>query len=434
MHFVKKVLLFVLLAVLACVWSGCENASQSGAVGEKPEQPAAPVALSFYAVANSISITDDDFQKDIVQPIQKKYPNFQLSYVKKGPGFTLAELATAGNIPDIIMGTFGDMANLNNLNIPYDLTELIKSNRFDTKRLDPMVVDAVKQYSSEGKTLFIPYAVNTAALYYNKDIFDKFGVAYPKDSMTWDDTLALAKKLTRGDGGTQYQGYEMDVGFMLNNNQLSVGYIAKGTDKLNTEGLKRWFTVMRPFYELPSLTFKAIADVGNKDAFLKDKRVAMYAAGNIFNLLEEDKSMNWDMVSLPTFSDAPGVGLEPNTPYYLISSTSKNKQQAFQAISVLLTDELQTAQTRGGLLTVLNNDSIKKQVMQDTPFKNKHTEALYKNKFAAPRYVSEYDQFTGTVNLFRDMIVNNKDINTVFREGEEATQKKVDAYKAGQGK
>jgi multiple sugar transport system substrate-binding protein len=226
----------------------------------------------------------------------------------------------------------------------------------------------------------------------------------------------------------------MDAGFMLNNNQLSVGYIAKGTDKLNTDGLKRWFTVMRPFYELPSLTFKAVADVGNRDAFLKEKRVAMYAAGNIFNLLEEDSSMNWDMVSLPTFADAPGVGLEPNTPYYLISSTSKNKQQAFQAISVLLTDERQTAQTRGGLLTVLNNEAIKKQVMQDTSFKNKHTEALYKNKFAAPRYVSDYDQFTGAVNLFRDMIVGKKDINTVFREGEEATQKKVDAYKAGQGK
>jgi multiple sugar transport system substrate-binding protein len=309
----------------------------------------------------------------------------------------------------------------------------MKSHRFDAGALDPSVLEAVKTYSPEGQSLFIPFAINTAALYYNKDIFNKFGIAFPGDNLTWDDALELAKKLTRSDGGVQYQGFDMDTGFMVNNNQLSISYISKGADKLNSDGLKLWFAAMRRFYDFPSLSLDK-KDVGNRDRFLKNKEVAMYAAGNMFNLLAEAGDLNWDMAALPTFKEARGVGLEPNTPYYAISSSSKSKEQAFRAIAVLLDRESQTKQTRNGLLTVLNDTSIKKQVMQDTPFKNKHTEALYKNKFAAPRYVSEYDQFTGVVGLFKDMVVNKTDINTLFREGEESAQKKIDEYKAGQGK
>jgi multiple sugar transport system substrate-binding protein len=40
----------------------------------------------------------------------------------------------------------------------------------------------------------------------NKDIFNKFGVDYPQDEMAWSQTLDLAKKLTRTEGGIRYIG------------------------------------------------------------------------------------------------------------------------------------------------------------------------------------------------------------------------------------
>jgi multiple sugar transport system substrate-binding protein len=79
----------------------------------------------------------------------------------------------------------------------------MKAGKFDLSRLGKGAVDAVK-VSSGGQYLeAVPYVQNFSANYYNKGIFDKFGVAYPKDGMTRDDATDLARKLTRSDGGVQ---------------------------------------------------------------------------------------------------------------------------------------------------------------------------------------------------------------------------------------
>lgn len=48
---------------------------------------------------------------------------------------------------------------------------------------------------------------NTEAVFYNKDLFDKFGIDYPTDNMTWDEMYELSKNMTRSDGDIQYYGY-----------------------------------------------------------------------------------------------------------------------------------------------------------------------------------------------------------------------------------
>lgn len=55
----------------------------------------------------------------------------------------------------------------------------------------------------------LPRDFQTIALFYNKDMFDAAGVAYPTDQWTWDDLRAAAKQLTRdtnGDGSTDQWG------------------------------------------------------------------------------------------------------------------------------------------------------------------------------------------------------------------------------------
>ncbi|MFN8444863.1 MAG: sugar ABC transporter substrate-binding protein [Caldilineaceae bacterium] len=51
-------------------------------------------------------------------------------------------------------------------------------------------------------------------LYYNKDLFDKAGVAYPSDAWTWDDFLAAAKQLTVREGDQASQ-WGVDLGYLL---------------------------------------------------------------------------------------------------------------------------------------------------------------------------------------------------------------------------
>ena len=58
----------------------------------------------------------------------------------------------------------------------------------------------------QGSVYGFPRDIEAAVLYYNKDLFDKAGVAYPNENWTWDDLTAAAEKLTVKDtSGTTTQ-------------------------------------------------------------------------------------------------------------------------------------------------------------------------------------------------------------------------------------
>ena len=42
----------------------------------------------------------------------------------------------------------------------------------------------------EGQQWFLPKDYSPLAVYYNKAIFDEYGVAYPEAGWTWDDLVA----------------------------------------------------------------------------------------------------------------------------------------------------------------------------------------------------------------------------------------------------
>ena len=65
--------------------------------------------------------------------------------------------------------------------------------------------ETYERFRYKGKLLGISKDFATLVLYYNKDLFEKWDVPYPKSGWTWDDFLQTAKALTR----------EGDYGFLL---------------------------------------------------------------------------------------------------------------------------------------------------------------------------------------------------------------------------
>ncbi|MER3417542.1 MAG: sugar ABC transporter substrate-binding protein [Chloroflexota bacterium] len=77
---------------------------------------------------------------------------------------------------------------------------------------EPLDVDAsaypkslVDLYTYNGKLYGAPKDFDTIAMFYNKSLFDKAGVAYPTADWTWDDLRTAAKKLTITSGGQTSQ-------------------------------------------------------------------------------------------------------------------------------------------------------------------------------------------------------------------------------------
>lgn len=69
-------------------------------------------------------------------------------------------------------------------------------------------------FTRDGRQYGLPKYHGALALYYNKDIFDEFGVEYPTSAWTHDDYLAAMRRLTHdrdGDGQTDLWGSMVDI-------------------------------------------------------------------------------------------------------------------------------------------------------------------------------------------------------------------------------
>ena len=77
----------------------------------------------------------------------------------------------------------------------------------EASKLDAAKQSGLDAYKIEDKTFALPYRQDFWVLYYNKAMLKAAGVPESKlESLTWSDYAALAKSLTKGDGGTKVYG------------------------------------------------------------------------------------------------------------------------------------------------------------------------------------------------------------------------------------
>ncbi len=99
-----------------------------------------------------------------------------------------------------------------------DLAPLIASENFDMTKFDPALVDFFKM-GPEGSTIGVPYATYPSFIYYNKNLFDEAGLAYPPtkvgdlyDGKPWDMEAVrqLGMKLTVDKNGNDATSPDFD--------------------------------------------------------------------------------------------------------------------------------------------------------------------------------------------------------------------------------
>ncbi|MDF2726221.1 MAG: transporter substrate-binding protein, partial [Paenibacillus sp.] len=198
--------LFSFFAASMLLAAGCSSGgSSTGGDGNKqtaPEKTAPeqapeklePVTITMFNNAGSIKQQMDDFVK---APVEKKYPHITLNILYSTTGATLKDLVAANQAPDMVYGLLDD----SQYKLMMDLAPLIAKNKFDVNAIKPRLWEYANYFTGSAKIQNIPFLTSQHVMYYNKSIFDKFGVGYPKDGMTWDETYELAKKVTRTENG-----------------------------------------------------------------------------------------------------------------------------------------------------------------------------------------------------------------------------------------
>jgi ABC-type glycerol-3-phosphate transport system substrate-binding protein len=202
------------ILTIAASCTGCGSGDSPGGAPDgttSKGQASAPAPVSTEPVTLNIlaSTTELNFEQMLIEPVKKKYPHITLNIIQKGKGASIPEMVVTGEVPDLFTDWTGGMKNLMELDVFYDMTPLIKQQNIDLSRIQTGVLDSIK-VNSNGGIYGLPFNSQLFMMLYNKDIFNKFGVPYPKDGMTWTETVELAKKVTRMDGGTQYRGLDPD--------------------------------------------------------------------------------------------------------------------------------------------------------------------------------------------------------------------------------
>lgn len=412
--------------LLVPLLSACGAKTISPSPDKKTEENT-PVELLFYM--NSIS--QAEFDKFYVEPLKQKFPHITVKGIAPAKGSYIEELVATGTVPDIFIGTKGSIPNqMNSLHLVEDIGPIVASEKYDLNRLDPATVDVMKK-SSNGTIIGLPLNINVNALYYNKDLFDQFGITYPKDGSSWDDIYELARKLNRQDQGVQYRGFTDrwgDTFFALNPFELP--YLDPKEEKttFHHENWKKVIDNWLRFYTLPGLTFDE--KTASKEADRKLFQTGI-SGMTIMALDIPSWKFNWDLVSVPTYKDKPGVGMQANPRYNFLTKGSKNQRAAFQVASFMTSDEYQLKMSKDGLFPVLSNPSIKKAYMENDPlYKGKNIPAYYFHKFAsepqgrAPGLVNSVNvQDKYLLPEMMNVLTGKKDVNTALRQADDAAVK-----------
>ncbi|MFC3772243.1 ABC transporter substrate-binding protein [Paenibacillus sp. GCM10012303] len=425
---------------MSMILGSCGNTPNSSEVTSQDNKLAAhePVTLTFFS-GTAGTMNEEQFTKYVQEPVQKKYPHITLKFVLSGKGTTINDLVASGETPDLITNGPASIFTYSDLALTGDITPIANKLNFDFNRIEDAQLDFIRAYSNRNGLYSMPFMNGTIVLFYNKDIFDKFGVAYPKDLMTWDQIYDIAKKIVRTDAGVKYRSIEF---FALNAyNQLSATYVNPSTKKasFNTQSWKTLFETFDKFYKIPGSEFITTTYADNEKAFLKDRNLAMFVSGfnNVFNGIsaseETKKTFNWDMVTLPVFPDQPKLGATPIPNHIMITKTSKYQEDAFRVVETVLSDEVQGMLSRGGIIPVLKKQSIKDEFLKEVDFaKGKNTGAVFKLDRAPARIPSEYDGVVQGIlnNLPKDIHSGKKDVNTALRDADDAANKAIEAEKA----
>ena len=107
----------------------------------------------------------------------------------------------ADNLDLISCDSQATVMNLVTLDGLMPLKSYIEAAGMDMGAYGPIINETIVNDDFYG----VPYRSTLYSLYYNKDLFDKKGIAYP-EKITWEEYLDLARQLTYEEDGTQYWG------------------------------------------------------------------------------------------------------------------------------------------------------------------------------------------------------------------------------------
>ncbi|MBO0995337.1 ABC transporter substrate-binding protein [Bacillus sp. SD088] len=427
--FILLSILFSLFLVVGCSSSESDNNSSTSAQttgsdeGQEKEDELEPVTLLMMTHWN-----DEQFATYFKEPIEAKFDHITMEHVQSRWDEIEENVFAKQLYPDLIMTSVS--AEYLEMELLLDLTPYIEETGFDLERLEPSILDYLKEQSNEGELNGLPLIRPEYALVYNPDIFDLFGVDYPTDDMSWDEVIELARKVTGEMGGVQYRGlHPGNFDFMMRQTETAKLVDPDTHEPIidKNEAFKIYLQRLEEIYAIPGNSFDTVEEMKDERGvdLMRRGQLAMAAdrafAGAYVGAAV-DNGLNFDFVTYPRWGGEFG-DYGPNEPGNGIVATtsSKHPREAFRVIEYLLSDEYQMVKSENGDLPSVVTPEVREAFMKgnehyDDILKDKNLEAITDVEPAPLPRMSQYESEIMEGVDYREGIFEGRDINTIIRE------------------
>lgn len=363
----------------------------------------------------------------INKALEAKYPGISITLVKG----VIEEMIAAGETPDLVMISNPNAYLYTNIDYPEDSTANIKKFNINLDRFDPIIVKEMNKLGNNKVIYGVPFGMNYSASIYNKSIFDKFGVDYPKADITWNDYLEYARRMTKMEDATQYIGASP---FSISN--LLMQYGVSNTDAkdekalFTSDGHQQVYSLLQQWFSIPNY-INGETFIHPHTEFFVNQRLAIYPywiAGILNRLTLDNPTFDWDLTTVPVFEGKPKQGYPADFHIAMVAKTSKNKEAAYRFLQVLTSDETQLTLSKNGRLSVLKNESIRKSYAADTGiFTGKNLDVIFTVPAApVPVYSAHARETNPQINeIGKKIALQGVDVNTALREAEEAANQAI---------
>ncbi|WP_438447880.1 ABC transporter substrate-binding protein [Gorillibacterium sp. sgz5001074] len=256
-----------------------------------------------------------------------------------------------------------------------ELDGVVKQEKFDTAGIHPGILELLRSKGG-GKLYGLAPDFYSQAVFYNKTVFDQYGVPYPKDQMSWEDLLNLAKRFpTDGDKEKRiyglYQAY--DQGLFGLGSQIGhtngLAFVDAGAMKMTIQS-DSWKKVFQT--AIDAAQSKAIYKPepgqdgfrgGSMEEYLKSNlfiagRAAMTIDGGYFlenlnrakDALKDTPLPQWEVVTVPVDPAHPdtGLGLSLNQ-IFAVNAKSPNLRATWELLKYISGDEYAKIMSRSSL-------------------------------------------------------------------------------------
>lgn len=267
----------------------------------------------------------------------------------------------AKNFDLVSCDNLATMINLATLDGLLPLNDKIEAAGVDLNAYGPIISETLHQDEYYG----LPYRKSVYSLYYNKDLFDEKGIAYP-GKITWDEYLDLARQLTSEEGGTQIWG-----GFLADWLSCPIGMYQRNSNLLDDDlsALTEWITMMNTAINVDKSHMGFAQMTAESIDWLK-----FFCTGTTGMLINGEWTIsmmkdyvaqgidvpNWDVTYLPCY-DASGDVVSPGglSTFISVGKNTEHPDEAFRFVQFMASEEASVYLASQGVLPAYSSDAVK---------------------------------------------------------------------------